>query len=131
MIVVKFGGTSVADAGAIGRLIDIVRGRLERRPLVVVSALAGVTDALLVIGRLVAGGDREAAKAAILALVERHMGVADGLPGARDAGERVLADGAKLLNELGPAFGRPLSGMELDALTGRGEMWSAQLVTAA
>ena len=39
MIVVKFGGTSVADASAIRRAAEIVRGRLDRRPIVVVSAL--------------------------------------------------------------------------------------------
>ena len=47
MIVCKFGGTSVADAGAIARLVEIVRARSAERPVVVVSALAGVTDALL------------------------------------------------------------------------------------
>jgi len=49
VIVVKFGGTSVADAEAITRAIDIVRGRLDREPIVVVSALAGTTNALLAI----------------------------------------------------------------------------------
>ena len=41
MIVVKFGGTSVGDAEAIARTAAIVRGRLGRQPVVVVSALAG------------------------------------------------------------------------------------------
>ena len=49
MIVVKFGGTSVGDAAAIERATEIVRGRAARRPLVVVSALAGTTNALLAI----------------------------------------------------------------------------------
>ncbi|MFL5531539.1 MAG: lysine-sensitive aspartokinase 3, partial [Gemmatimonadales bacterium] len=47
MIVAKFGGTSVADSEAIGRLIHIVRSRIPERPVIVVSALAGVTDGLL------------------------------------------------------------------------------------
>lgn len=47
MIVMKFGGTSVQDAAAIRRVIDIVRGRLPDRPLVVVSALARVTRLLV------------------------------------------------------------------------------------
>ncbi len=46
MIVMKFGGTSVADAERIRAVTKIVRGRLDRQPLVVVSALAGVTDLL-------------------------------------------------------------------------------------
>ena len=50
MVVQKFGGTSVADSAAIRRLIDIVRtarARDGRGPAVVVSAMSGVTDALL------------------------------------------------------------------------------------
>ena len=48
-VVMKFGGTSVADPDAIARLIGIVRHQRERSdastpPVVVVSALAGVTD---------------------------------------------------------------------------------------
>ncbi len=47
MIVMKFGGTSVKDAEAIDRACGIVHSRLDRAPLVVVSALSGVTSALL------------------------------------------------------------------------------------
>ena len=48
MIVMKFGGTSVEGSAAIERAADIVRRRLEPRPVVVVSALAGITDSMLV-----------------------------------------------------------------------------------
>ena len=50
MIVMKFGGTSVQDAKAISRVSQIVQGRLADRPVVVVSAMAKVTDALLAMG---------------------------------------------------------------------------------
>jgi len=50
VIVVKFGGTSVGDAEAIERAAAIVEGRLEKRPVVVVSALGGATNALLAVG---------------------------------------------------------------------------------
>ena len=50
MIVMKFGGTSVADSEAIARTISIIGGRLDRKPIVVVSALSKVTD-LLATGR--------------------------------------------------------------------------------
>ena len=46
MIVMKFGGTSVQDAKAIERAAAIVKGRLEQKPVVVVSAMAKVTDQL-------------------------------------------------------------------------------------
>jgi aspartate kinase len=46
VIVMKFGGTSVADAERIRAVAEIVRARLELRPVVVVSALGNVTDLL-------------------------------------------------------------------------------------
>jgi aspartate kinase len=51
MIVMKFGGTSVQDAKAIDRVAQIVQGRLADRPVVVVSAMAKVTDSLLAMGK--------------------------------------------------------------------------------
>ena len=47
MIVMKFGGTSVEDAAAIDRAAEIVCHRLARDPVVVVSAMAKVTDQLV------------------------------------------------------------------------------------
>jgi len=44
MIVMKFGGTSVENAAAIGQAAGIVRARLARRPLVVVSAMGNTTN---------------------------------------------------------------------------------------
>jgi len=61
MIVMKFGGTSVEDAEAINRTASIVKGRVARRPVVVVSALAKVTDTLLKMAQAAGAGDREAA----------------------------------------------------------------------
>ena len=45
MIVCKFGGTSVGDAEAIARTATIIGARRDRQPVVVVSALAGATNA--------------------------------------------------------------------------------------
>lgn len=55
MIVMKFGGTSVESAAAIERVARIVRARLERKPLVVVSAMGKTTN------RLLAAADKAAA----------------------------------------------------------------------
>jgi aspartate kinase len=46
-IVMKFGGTSVADAAAIENVARIVATERAAFPVVVVSAMSGVTDALL------------------------------------------------------------------------------------
>lgn len=47
-LVMKFGGTSVGDGAAFSRAARLVAGQAEKRPVaVVVSAMSGVTDALL------------------------------------------------------------------------------------
>ena len=81
MIVMKFGGTSVQDAKAIDRVGQIVQGRLADRPVVVVSAMAKVTDALLAMGRAAGGGDRKSALKMARALRERHYETAGELLG--------------------------------------------------
>ena len=52
MIVLKFGGSSVASATAMSRVLDIVEKTAERdRVILVSSAISGCTDALIEIGR--------------------------------------------------------------------------------
>jgi aspartate kinase len=131
VIVCKFGGTSVADAAAIRRLIAIVAARAGERPLVVVSALAGITDGLLGLAAPVHAGDAEALDGAIDALVRRHESVAGVLPGAEPAVETVRADAESLRSSLSAAFGRRLRPAEMDALAGHGELWSSRLVAGA
>jgi len=50
VVVMKFGGTSVEDVAAIRRVISIVDGRLGAKPVLIISALAKVTDHLLEAG---------------------------------------------------------------------------------
>jgi aspartate kinase len=131
MIVSKFGGTSVADADAIRRVAAIVAARAGQRPLVVVSALAGVTDGLLALGATVRTGRRDELAAAVEALVRRHEAVALELPGGDDAMTTVRADAEALLASLTAAAGRRLRPDELDLLIGHGELWSSRLAAAA
>jgi aspartate kinase len=81
MIVMKFGGTSVEDAKAIDRTAGIVRGRLARKPVVVVSAMAKVTDTLLKMAQAAGSGEREAALDLSRGLRERHYNAAGELLG--------------------------------------------------
>src|SRR5256885_10319855 len=80
--VMKFGGTSVADPDAIARLIAIVRQQIGKDsrspPVVVVSALAGVTDTLVAIAQLAEEGAGERAAAELQRLLERHIRGATG-----------------------------------------------------
>jgi len=64
-VIMKFGGTSVQDAEAMNRVINIVRNQWadnasDQPPIVVVSAMSKVTDRLVETGRL-AGERRRAA----------------------------------------------------------------------
>ena len=131
MIVCKFGGTSVADAAAIRRLVAIVKGRAAERPLVVVSALAGVTDGLLRLATAVHAGDALALDDAIQALVRRHEAAAGELPGAHSTGNSIRKDTESLRSSLASAFGRRLRPAEIDELAGYGELWSSRLVAGA
>ena len=63
MIVMKFGGSSVESAGAIARVAGIVRDRVDRKPVVVVSAMGKTTNRLLEMAQLAVEGKREEAQA--------------------------------------------------------------------
>jgi aspartate kinase len=74
LVVMKFGGTSVEDAAAIRRTTDIVAGRVAHgmQPVVIVSAMARVTDQLLNAAATAGRGDKSGALAASVALRARH-----------------------------------------------------------
>ncbi|MCL2127945.1 MAG: aspartate kinase [Treponema sp.] len=50
MVVMKFGGSSVADAKRIRHITEIVKTQLHRKPVVVLSAMGDTTDFLLEAG---------------------------------------------------------------------------------
>ncbi|MBP5425955.1 MAG: hypothetical protein J6Y33_07795, partial [Prevotella sp.] len=77
MIIMKFGGTSVADATAMLRTISIVESKLGQKPVMVVSACAKVTDALYNVISLAEACKQEEAADAIAALKTRHFGIVD------------------------------------------------------
>ncbi len=131
MIVAKFGGTSVADAPAIERLIEIVRSRLGARPVVVVSALARVTDALLDLARQCGTEEAAALDRSVTALLQRHERVARDLEGCAAAMVSITADAEQLRREMGAARDRRLSAAEIDSVAARGEIWSSRLVAGA
>lgn len=81
----KFGGTSVADASAFENVSRIVAERIELRPVVVVSAMSGMTDALATSTQLADNGDAEAAIQSLSAFLERHDFVATKLLAANRA----------------------------------------------
>lgn len=71
----KFGGTSVGDVAAFERVNHIVSTQIERRPVVVVSAMTKVTDALLAAFETAKKGDVAAAIASLGPHFDRHVEV--------------------------------------------------------
>jgi len=135
MIVMKFGGTSVQDAKAIERVAHIVQGRLADRPVVVVSAMAKVTDSLLAMGKAAGGGDRKTALKMARALPERHYDTAGELLGTAlftefhgDLGAD-FEDLDELLRGIG-AVGE-ITPRTYDYVASFGEVLSSKIVAAA
>ncbi|MGA8041354.1 MAG: lysine-sensitive aspartokinase 3 [Terracidiphilus sp.] len=135
LVVMKFGGTSVEDPAAISRTASIVAGRvaLGKRPVVVVSALAKVTDQLLRAAAAAATGDRTGALAISSRLRARH----------RDTATALVKDSAELVNLVDEKFDsldeilRGLAAiLELtprisDLIVSYGERISSRIVAAA
>ena len=137
LVVMKFGGTSVADDTAIDRTASIVRGRVERglQPIVVVSAMAKVTDQLLAAAAAAARGDRNGALAITGRLRNRHLEAAGLLVTAAAASQihnTVDADFTALDEILrGLAAVGELTPRISDMVVSYGERISSRIVTAA
>jgi len=76
MIVIKFGGTSVGDSDRVANAIEIVSERRHLKPIVVVSALAGVTNDLVAASEAACSQDPERVAEIIAAVRQRHEDVA-------------------------------------------------------
>src|SRR5512143_2171020 len=134
MIVMKFGGTSVEDAAALRNAAEIVLRHRERRPLVVVSACAGVTNRLIAAAGQAAEGNVRDAGAAVDGLRDRHLAADAEILGPAGAGVceeisrhcdelRELLQSVEVLRELTPRT--------IDLCASYGERWSSLLLAGA
>jgi aspartate kinase len=129
MIVMKFGGTSVGDAERIRVVADLAReaaarARPEHRPVVVVSAHAGVTNLLFDLARQAV----ERGEVALEPLEERHFAIIDALGLPRDLVQPELKEARTLLRGVGLV--RELTARTLDCIASFGERMSAKVVAA-
>ena len=135
MIVMKFGGTSVEDAKAIDRVAAIVEGRRAQQPVVVVSAMAKVTDTLLTMARAAGAGERKTALKLCRSLQERHYNTASELLGTARFTEFHSELGAEFetLDELlrGISAVGEITPRTTDNVAAFGEMLSSKIVAAA
>ncbi|HEY0931969.1 MAG TPA: lysine-sensitive aspartokinase 3 [Gemmatimonas sp.] len=136
MIVCKFGGTSVADATAIRRVIEIVTSKQADQPIVVVSALGGATNLLLDLAHKAAAGELLTALQIVEQLRDRHLKEAAALlEGSPEAEELAVEIGHAFdeLAHLAEAFRTLgyLTPRSLDTVAALGELLSSQIVAAA
>ena len=132
MQVMKFGGSSVANAANMSKVVDIVTKAVDRdRTILVSSAISGCTDTLIKIGTLASERD-ESYKELINGLQEKHHEIINELLPREKQEEslevcdslfdslRSIALGVFLLGELSPA--------SLDAIQSFGELWSTKIL---
>lgn len=129
MLVMKFGGTSVGDAARIRDVIGIVRGRLARRPVVIVSAQAGVTNELISLAEAAAKPENRADTAGAQALRARFDRLLADLRLPANLIEEELDELEALLK--GVALVGDLTPRSLDRMMSFGERCSARIVAAA
>ncbi|MGD8728500.1 MAG: hypothetical protein PVF90_02260, partial [Gemmatimonadota bacterium] len=128
--VLKFGGTSVSGAARIDVIANVVRDRLEiSYPVVVVSALSGVTEQLRRASELATRGE---AGELLEQIEKRHRGavaeVTGDDPEAVEGVEQVLRDAARLIQ--GIELVEECSPRTLDQVLSLGERLSVQIVAA-
>jgi len=135
MQVIKFGGSSVANAENIKKVVAITREKMEKdSTLVVVSALGGVTDLLLMMGSMAASGD-EGYKNVLQEVETRHLDVVRSLLPIQQQSATLslvkqhfnqlegLCDGVFLLREL--------SARTKDKMVSFGELLSSLIISAS
>jgi aspartokinase/homoserine dehydrogenase 1 len=135
MQVLKFGGSSVGSAEAIDKVIAIVTESSKKEPtIVVVSAMSGVTDQLLMLAQSASQGN-EAYKTIIQNIEQKHLDAVRALlPIQQQSG--TLSMVKQLLNELesnceGLFMLRELSMRMQDKIISFGEILSSKIISAA
>ena len=130
-VVMKFGGTSVEDAAAVERVLTIVQAGLARHPVVVVSAMARVTDALLAAAARAGQDDPAGALEDLEPVLARYAEAARRLlpeTGRNTYDALLAASRSELAADLARVARDPAAP---DAVAAQGERLCAALVAAA
>jgi aspartate kinase len=133
MIIMKFGGTSVEDAAAIRNVMKLIGRERHRRPIVVVSAIAGATNTLLECAHLALDGKLEKAHEKLNGLHERHVLIMENVLETRSTVQQVLLELKRRFEELknlcsGIAILGELTNRSLDSIASVGERLSSLIL---
>lgn len=134
IVVMKFGGTSVESAASIGRTAEIIEGRRARglTPVIVVSAMAKVTDQLLTAAAAAERGDRTGALAISSRLRNRHLDAVSALLSGTPVGniQAWMEEQFQALDDLlrGLAAVQELTPRTMDLVASYGERLSSRLI---
>lgn len=137
LLVMKFGGTSVADAACIRRVVDIVRTASGKSDVVVVvSAMAGVTNRLIEAAAQSEAGNYHSATSILLEIGDRHRTAINSLVNCADARNHLAEAMQSLLDECdrlcrGTMLLGELTPRAKDSISSLGERLSAPLMAAA
>lgn len=136
MIVMKFGGSSLASPSAIKRTAAIVHSQVNREPAIVVSALGDTTDQLARILKHAAAGESYLAWKLIKELREYHFCVAEDLLGSKqlESVDQFLRETFRNLHvRMSEVYDceRTITPEEVDSTLSIGEQLSSVIVTAA
>lgn len=134
MIVLKFGGTSVGNAAAIRRICQIIKSRLSKQPVIVTSAIGGITNKLVALAKLAGAGEEEKAKQLTLEILTQHRTIIRELGIDTDVQlTAAFETGVQMLNTaLDNIFTHGRLNDELyDALISVGEFFTAHMLPAA
>src|SRR5687767_289551 len=134
MKVLKFGGSSVANAENIEKVIEIIKSEIaEDSCVVVLSAMQGATDALIEIGRAAERGD-ESFRGKITEIGDKHLAAIDNLlpENERASVKKLVEENISELEKIceGVYLLRELTVRTLDRIVSFGEILLTKIISA-
>jgi aspartate kinase len=136
-IIMKFGGTSVADAKRLRGVAALAAERSSQGVLLVLSAFSGVTDTLFAAGKAAVAGNEAEALDLLAKMIQRHRDTAAELlstpagtlpPQVESVIESARIELGSVLK--GAALLKALPDRSMDILAGRGELLSTAILAA-
>ncbi|MFA6468790.1 MAG: aspartate kinase [Bacteroidota bacterium] len=135
MLTMKFGGTSVGDVPRLQEVTAIVKKFLDKQPIVVASAMGGLTNVLLDTAQKAVERKTGEVNNAVAAIRERHLQIAHSLIHDYPRRAALIKEQEASIDELtslyhGVSLLRELSPRSLDAIASFGEILSCRQIAA-